>query len=78
MLKLINTIKRIFNPLYSVVYTTADGRTEMYTIEKPQHKNEFGNVAQAIKVAGFKSFCHNKGGVRSFRYDRIVSLTKGV
>jgi hypothetical protein len=49
----------------------------MYTIEKPQHKNEFGNVAQAIKVAGFRSFCHNKGGVRSFRYDRIVSLTKG-
>lgn len=78
MLKLINKIKRIFKPLYSVVYTTADGRTEMYTIEKPQHKNEFGNVAQSIKVAGFRSFCHNKEGVRSFRYDRIVSLTKGV
>ena len=78
MLKLIKKIKNFFNPLYSVVYTTADGRTEMYTIEKPQHKNEFGNTDQAIKVAGFRSFCHNRGGLRSFRYDRIVSITKGV
>jgi hypothetical protein len=77
MLKLINKIKRIFNPLYSIVYTTADGRTEMYTITKPQHKNEFGNVKQGKAVVGFRSYCLNKQGLRSFRYDQIVSLNRG-
>lgn len=77
MLNLIKKIKRLFNPLYQVVYSTADGRTELYTIERPMHKNEFGNLAECLKVAGFRSYCHNKGGIRSFRYDRIVSITKG-
>tara|TARA_R110000765_G_scaffold45729_6_gene94491 strand:- start:309 stop:545 length:237 start_codon:yes stop_codon:yes gene_type:complete len=77
MLKLINKIKSFFNPLYSVVYTTADGRTEMYTITKPQHKNEFGNAKQGKSVVGFRSYCFNKQGLRSFRYDGIISLTKG-
>ena len=76
MKKILKKIKRFFNPLYSVVYRTEDGRTEMYTIEKPRHSNEFGNLRQDIKTAGFRTFCHNKGGVRSFRYDRIVALNR--
>ena len=36
----------------------------------------FGNVTEKLRTAGFKSYCHNRGGVRSFRYDRIVSLNK--
>jgi hypothetical protein len=77
MKKMFKKIKRWFNPLYSVVYTTKDGRTEMYTIEKPRHSNEFGNVRECLRTAGFKAFCHNRGEVRSFRYDRIVALNKG-
>ena len=76
MKKLLNKINRWFNPLYQVVYTTKDGRTEMYTITKPNHSNEFGNIAEGRAVVGFKSFCFNKNGYRSFRYDRIVSLNK--
>ena len=76
MKKIINRIKRFFNPLYSVVYTTADGRTEMYTIDKPRHSKEFGNLRENIKTAGFRTFCYNKGGIRSFRYDRIVALNR--
>ena len=76
MKKIINRIKRFFNPLYSVVYTTADGRTEMYTIEKPRHVNEFGNTTQKLRTAGFRAFCYNRGGIRSFRYDRIVALNR--
>jgi len=76
MRKLINRIKRFFNPLYSVVYTTKDGRTEMYTIDKPSHTNEFGNVSQNLRTAGFRAYCHNREGVRSFRYDRITALNK--
>lgn len=77
MKKMFKKIKRWFNPLYSVVYTTKSGRTALYTIEKPQHGNEFGNVRESLRTAGFKAFCHNRGAVRSFRYDRIVALNKG-
>ena len=76
MRKLVTKIKRFFNPLYSIVYTTEDGRTEMYTIDKPLHSNEFGNTKENLQVAGFKSYCHNRKAIRSFRYDRINSLYK--
>lgn len=76
-MKLLNKIKQLLNPVYSLVYKSKDGRTEMYTISKPKHKNEFGNVPEGLRVAGFRAFCFNRGGIRSFRYDRIVSLTKG-
>lgn len=78
MLKLITKIKNFFNPLYQVVYATKDGRTEMYTINKPNHKHEFGNIMEGLKVVGFRSFCHNRKGIRSFRYDQIVTINKGV
>jgi len=48
----------------------------MYTIDKPRHSNEFGNVSEALRTAGFRSYCYNRKGVRSFRYDRIISLNK--
>ena len=76
MLKLITKIKNFFNPLYQVVYTTKDGRTEMYTINNPNHKHEFGNIMEALKVVGFSSFCHNRKGIRSIRYDKIVIITQ--
>jgi len=76
MKKILKKIKRWFTPLYSVVYTTQKGCTAMYTIEKPRHVNEFGNVRQHLQTAGFRAFCHNRGGIRSFRYDRIVSLNR--
>jgi hypothetical protein len=76
MKNLVNKIKRLFNPLYSVVYTTKSGRTALYTIEKPQHSNEFGNAKECLHTAGFKAYCYNRGGVRSFRYDRIVALNR--
>lgn len=77
MKRIVNAIKKFFNPLYSIVYTTKDGRTEMYTIDKPRHSNEFGNVSESLRTAGFRAYCHNRQAIRSFRYDRIVSLNKG-
>ena len=76
MKKLLAKIARLFNPVYQVVYTTKEGKTQMYTIDKPRHSNEFGNVRECLRTAGFRAYCHNRGGVRSFRYDRIVSLIK--
>ena len=76
MKKMIRKIINLFRPLYTVVYTTKDGRTEMYTIDKPLHSNEFGNAKENLQVAGFKSYCYNRKAIRSFRYDRINSLYK--
>lgn len=76
MKKILNKIIRLFNPLYTLVYKTKGGHTAMYTINKPRHSNEFGNVRECLRTAGFKAYCHNRDGIRSFRYDRIVSLNK--
>jgi hypothetical protein len=75
-MKLLNKILNLFIPRYQVVYTAKDGNTEMYTIAKPSHANEFGNKVEGKAVVGFRSWCHNRQGVRSFRYDRIVSLNR--
>ena len=56
MKKLLLKIYRWVNPLYQVVYTTQDGRTEMYTITEPQYKNEFGNIKEGKKVVGLEAF----------------------
>jgi hypothetical protein len=48
----------------------------MYTIDKPKHEEEFGNIVEGRRAVGFRSYCHNRGAVRSFRYDRITSMNK--
>ena len=77
MKKILKKIKRLLDRRpYSVVYKTQDGRTEMYTIDKPDHEREFGNKTEGLRRAGFRAFCHNRGEFRSFRYDRIVALNR--
>ena len=75
-MKLLSKIKNLFSTKYQVVYTTEDGRTESYTINKPQHDYEFGNNDAGRSVVGFRAFCHNRKGIRSFRYDRVKALAK--
>ena len=74
--ELISKIAKLLNPVYKVVYTTESGKTAMYTISKPRHSNEFGNAKEGLQVAGFRAHCFNRNAVRSFRYDRIVSLVR--
>ena len=76
MKKLLQSILNLIIPRYQVVYTAKDGNTEMYTIQKPRHLHEFGNSKEGKSVVGFRSYCYNRGGVRSFRYDRITSLNR--
>ena len=76
MKKLLAKIARLFNPVYQVVYKTQEGTTAMYTISKPKHRNEFGNMKEGLSVAGFRAHCYNRNAVRSFRYDRIISMVR--
>jgi hypothetical protein len=75
-MKLVQKIKNLFSPKYQVVYRTLDGRTERYTINKPSYAYEFGNNREGKQIVGFRSYCHNRHGVRSFRYDRVVALER--
>ena len=61
---------------FLVVYRTLDDRTEMYTVQTPSHELEFGNTQEGKSVVGFRSYCLNRGGYRSFRYDRINSMVR--
>ena len=76
MKKLLAKITNLFNPVYQVVYKTQEGTTAMYTISKPKHRNEFGNMKEGLSVAGFRAHCYNRNAVRSFRYDRIISMVR--
>jgi len=75
-MKLLQKLKSLFSRRYQVVYRTLDGRTEMYTINKPNYDFEFGNEKEGKRIVGFRSYCHNRHGVRSFRYDRVVALER--
>ena len=67
MKKLLTKIARLFNPVYSLVYTDAKGLTQMYTITKPRHVNEFGNALKSKKVV-FQN---------QFRKDTFTTNRKG-
>ena len=77
MKQLLSKLTNLFKRPYQMLYRTADGRTQMYTISKPRHANEFANIKEGLAKAGFRAFCFNKGGIRSFRYDRIISINRG-
>jgi len=59
---------------WQVVYKTEDGRTELYTVDKPIQEDQFGNVNEGQNIVGFTAYCHNREGYRRFRYDRLVTV----
>ena len=61
---------------YLLVYKNRDGSVKTYEIGKPDLKASFGNRGENRDNVGFKAFCIGRDEVRSFRHDRIVSLTK--
>lgn len=61
---------------YLVIYKTEEGKTKSYIIQKPDLYESFGNKREARDNVGFKAYCYGRDSVRSFRHDRIVSITK--
>lgn len=61
---------------YYIVYKTEEGRIKTYLIGKIDLYKSFSNKKQERSNAGFKAYCFARKQVRSFRHDRIVSLTK--
>jgi hypothetical protein len=64
------------NKQYYVVYRTEEGRVKTYLIGDIDLYNSFSNKEEKRDNAGFKAYCFARDEVRSFRHDRIISLTR--
>ena len=64
------------NQKYYLVYRCADKKIKTYLIGDIDLYKSFGNKEEKRDNAGFKAYCFARKQIRSFRHDRIVSLTK--
>lgn len=76
MNKFVNWFKNKISPKYLVVYKTNEDKIKSYVINKPDLYNSFGNKQEVRDNVGFRAFCHGRHATRSFRHDRIISITK--
>ncbi len=70
------TRKTFFSPRYYIVYQNRDGKIKTYQIGSIDLWVSFGNKEDNRGNVGFKAYCFGRKQVRSFRHDRIISLTK--
>ena len=77
-LKKLTTLEKLklFRPRYYLVYRNSDEKIKTYQIGKIDLYSSFGNKKDNRNNVGFKAYCYGRKEVRSFRHDRIVSLTK--
>ena len=74
--KIINSIKKIRESKYYIVYKNKDDKIKTYLIGDIDLYNSFSNKEQNRDNAGFKAYCFARDQIRSFRHDRIISLAK--
>ncbi len=74
--KFLYRLKNKFSNKYYVVYKNSNNRIKTYLIGNIDLYKSFGNKDEKRDNAGFKAYCYARKQVRSFRHDRIVSLTK--
>lgn len=74
--KFFNRLKNKLSNKYYVVYKNSNNRIKTYLIGNIDLYKSFGNKDEKRDNAGFKAYCYARKQVRSFRHDRIVSLTK--
>ena len=65
-----------FSPRYYLVYRGKDGKVKTYQIGNIDLWSSFGNKEDNRRNVGFKAYCFGRKEYRSFRHDRIISLTK--
>ncbi len=76
--KLNSFSNRVRNNLhkYYIVYKCQDGKTKTYMVGDINLYNSFSNKNEKRDNAGFRAYCFARKQIRSFRHDRIVSITK--
>ena len=80
MIKYFKKLKSKFNCLfcrrYYIVYRNSHNKIKTYQIGNIDLYNSFGNKKDQRDNVGFRAFCFARGQMRSFRHDRIISITK--
>ena len=80
MSNLIKKIKSKLNCLfcrrYYLVYRNEQNKIKIYQIGNINLYNSFGNKKDKRDNVGFRAFCFARNQMRSFRHDRIISITK--
>ena len=75
-----NIFKKIkinfFSKKYYIVYKNSANKVKTYLIGDINLFNSFSNKDEKRFNAGFKAYCYGRKQVRSFRHDRILSITK--
>jgi hypothetical protein len=74
-----NIIKKItdfFTPKMNLVYQSKNGDIDLYKVNAFHYKNKFGNKKLRKENIGIRTWCYNRKGYRSFRYEGILSLSK--
>ena len=73
---MIKFFKYFLSPKYYITYKNKDDKVKTYLIGSINLYNSFGNKGEDRDNAGFKAYCFARKSVRSFRHDRIVSISK--
>tara|TARA_A200000159_G_scaffold135604_1_gene134771 strand:- start:1183 stop:1437 length:255 start_codon:yes stop_codon:yes gene_type:complete len=66
----------LFCKRYYIVYKNSNGKIKTYQVGNINLFNSFGNKSSNRDNVGFKAYCFGRQEVRSFRHDRIISITK--
>jgi predicted DNA-binding transcriptional regulator YafY len=77
--EILNNIQKLITKnkdQYLVVYKTEEDKTKSYIISRPNLHESFGNKGEDRDNVGFRAYCYGRESIRSFRHDRIVSITK--
>jgi hypothetical protein len=71
-----NISKKLSTSEYYIVYKNREGEIKTYLIGDIDLYSSFSNKGDGRNNAGFKAYCFARDEVRSFRHDRIISITK--
>jgi len=69
-------IRNLLGSRYYVIYRTRSGKVKTYQIGSINLYDSFGNKGDDRDNVGFRAYCFGRNEIRSFRHDRIISLTK--
>ena len=61
---------------FLIVYRNKNNVVKTYEIGKPDLSESFGNLEESRGNTGFKAYCFGREGVRSFRHEGIIALTR--
>ena len=76
MFRFIKKLFKKFRPTYNLVYRKKNGKTKLYRVNGFNLNNQFDNQAEGERNVGVRAWCYSRQGIRSFRYEGIISLTK--